>query len=135
MSRPKGFIIYFSVSKKKKKNRFGGLSRNKTAPSPYDDDGTDSDHRDPRDYRSRDMREPTGGARGNPIALGWKDDPLAPGSRGFRASRSPRLEPLEEPEYELESHCKYIYSRSIVSREIIYLLKGPHHNFTMFFLT
>ncbi len=100
-------VLCFAVSKKKKKNRFGGLSRNKTAPSPYDDEGTDSDHRDPRDYRSRDLREPTPSSRGNSIALGWKDDPVTPGSRGFRASRSPRLEPLEEPEYELESHCKY----------------------------
>ena len=76
--------------KKKKKNRFA--SRNKTAPSPYDDDIPDSDHTSGSD------RQTYSTPRGLSTPPQFRSN--------FRASRSPRLAPMEEQENELENHCK-----------------------------
>ena len=76
--------------KKKKKSRFA--SRNKTAPSPYDDDVPDSDHTSGSDRQTYSTPR------------GLSTPPQLRSS--FRASRSPRLAPMEEQENELENHYK-----------------------------
>ena len=84
-------LTCISVGKKKKKNRF--TSRNKTAPSPYDDDIADSDH-----TSGSSDRQTYGTSRGPSTPPQMRSS--------FRASRSPRLAPMEEQENELDNHCK-----------------------------
>ena len=80
------FFVDEDTTKKKKKKK-KKIRRNQTAPS--DDD------LDPRDDDDQSL----------PHARNWGNTPPSTGRNLIRASRSPRLEPLEEPENEMDSKC------------------------------